>query len=523
MKNISKSAALCALPILSVACSSENKVQTGDKPNVVFLLFDDLGYGDLGCYGQKQIETPNIDALASQGVLFTDMYTAVPLSAPSRCSILTGLHSGHSQIRNNADRCNPAGYGEFDALTSARRAITDPEQYAGQWPMREGTQTIGTMMQAAGYRTGMIGKWGLGYEGVGSVPRTQGFDYFYGFLCQAVAHIYYPKQLWENDQVIEFDNRLMLPGERLEEGADPMNLESYRQWIDKYYSPDLMYEKIEKFVSDESENPFFLMWTTTVPHSAVQAPWNEVQYYVDKLGDEEPVTEPGNYLPNRYPHATYAAMVTHIDTQVGKLVEYLREIGKLENTLFIVTSDNGPANNSNSPLEYFQSGGPFRCRKGWGKSSLHEGGIRMPFIVSWPGHIAPSRTERLSSFTDIMPTLADLAGTQAPENDGQSLLPTLQGKNENGHEFLYWEYPGGKGWLAVREGKWKGIIQRVKEGNAEFELFDLENDPQEQNNVAAEHPEITQKMWQRIRESHVDNDMGIKAFTMPINFPGGEE
>ena len=511
-KNVMTLTAACAVCSLPVGCCSQSS--KFEKPNIIYLLFDDLGYGDLGCYGQKIIETPNIDALAQNGVLFTDMYSAAPLSAPSRCCIMTGKHMGHSQIRGNEEKYKPTDDRGWNGV------FLHPE-FEGQYPMKAGTPTIAKMLKDAGYRTAMVGKWGLGDPESESTPNKMGFDYFYGFNCQALAHSYYPTYLWENDKKIETGNELVMQGEKLPENLDPMDIESYRRYSGKYYSSDLMYDKLEKFVTDNAKDPFFVMWTTTVPHSAVQAPEDEVMYYVNKIGDEKPCTDPGNYLPNRYPLSSYAAMITHIDTQVGKMVAKLKELGVWENTVFIVTSDNGPACNGNSPMEFFQSGGPFRCGKGWGKSSLHEGGIRMPFVVSWGDRLKGTKTSYLASFADLMPTFAELAGTQAPENDGISFVPTLLGKKQQAHESLYWEFPSkrGSGWLAVRKGEWKGIVQHVRQGNTHMELFNLNSDPQEQNDISAEHPEIVKEMWQIIKQNHESPDTEVKQFHMDIAYP----
>ena len=486
------------------------------KPNIIYLLFDDLGYGDLGCYGQEKIETPNIDALASQGILFTDMYSAAPLSAPSRCCQLTGMHMGHSQIRNNEEHFTHSPELGWNCLF-----IDDSEE--GQQPMLAGTETLGSMLQKAGYKTAMVGKWGLGYPASDSTPNKMGFDYFYGFICQALAHSYYPVNLYENEVKFATGNEAVMQGEPLPEGLDPLDPASYERYGGKYYSPDLMYEKLENFVVENASGPFFAMWTTTVPHSAVQAPFDEVMHYVDKLGDEPPCTNPGMYLPNRYPHATYAAMVTHIDTQVGRLVAKLKELGIWDNTIFIVTSDNGPAHNGNSPLEYFNSGGPFRCAAGWGKSSLHEGGIRMPFIVAWGDRLKPAKTSHMASFTDLMPTFAELAGVESPECDGISFAPLITGKPsaQKEHEYLYWEFPGTRGWLAVRIGNWKGLVQRVNNGNSTMELYDLSADPQETTDVSALHPDVVSRMWEIVKASHEEPCFDIPKFNLDISYPDG--
>ncbi len=510
--------AACLAALSMAGCGK----QSPERPNIVFLLFDDLGYGDLGCYGQELIETPNIDALAAKGLVFTDMYTACPLSAPSRCSIMTGMHSGHSQIRSNDERVpRPAGLTPANAETWFERICNNPD-LEGQWPMEHGTPTIATMLKGAGYRTAMVGKWGLGGPGSGSAPNDCGFDYFYGFNCQMLAHSYYPDYLWENDRKVLTGNEYMPVSRRLAPGADPYDIRSYDKFNQKAYSCDLMYEKLEQWVSESaaSGDPFLLMWTTTVPHSTVQAPEEEVMYYVRKLGEEKtPITDGGWYYPVLYPHSAYAAMITHIDTQVGRLVARLKELGVYDNTLIIITSDNGPACNSNSPVEYFKSGGPFRCGKGWGKRSLQEGGIRMPFVACWGDRLKPGRCGYIGQFTDLMPTFAELSGAEAPECDGISFVPALFGKKQPEREFLYWEFPGGKGLVAVRMGKWKGIVRDVKNGSTEMELYDLESDPGETENLAAAHPETVARMWEVVEASHAPVPSGNPNFEMTINYP----
>ena len=491
-----------------------------ERPNIIFLLFDDLGYGDLGCYDQELIETPNIDALAAKGIVFTDMYSACPLSAPSRCSIMTGLHSGHSQIRANDERwARPEGMvlSEADWYFDA---IHENPSLEGQWPLAPGTPTIATMLRDAGYSTAMIGKWGLGGPGSGSTPNDCGFDYFYGFNCQMLAHSYYPDYLWEDDRKVLTGNEYMPINRRLDPGADPYDIRSYDKFNQKAYSCDLMYDKLERWVCDNSGGPFFLMWTTTVPHSTVQAPEDEVMYYVGKLGEEKtPITDGGWYYPVLYPHSAYAAMVTHIDAQVGRLVERLKELGVYDNTLIIITSDNGPAYNSNSPMEYFRSGGPFKCIQGWGKSSLREGGIRMPFIASWGSRLKPGRSGYMGQFTDLMPTFAELSGARTPDCDGISFVPTLRGQKQPQHDYLYWEYPASKGWLAVRQGPWKGLVQNVARGNSHMEIYNLEDDPRESEDISARHPEIVSRMWDLIEASHRPVPSGNPKFELNFTRP----
>ena len=354
------------------------------------------------------------------------------------------------------------------------------------------------------------------------IKQICGFDYFYGFNCQMLAHSYYPDYLWENDRKVLTGNEYMPVSRRLDPGADPYDIRSYDKFNQKAYSCDLMYGKLEQWVSESaaSGDPFLLMWTTTVPHSTVQAPEEEVMYYVRKLGEEKtPITDGGWYYPVLYPHSAYAAMITHIDTQVGRLVARLKELGVYDNTLIIITSDNGPACNSNSPIEYFRSGGPFRCGKGWGKRSLQEGGIRMPFVACWGDRLKPGRCGYIGQFTDLMPTFAELAGAEAPECDGISFVPALYGKKQPEREFLYWEFPGGKGLVAVRMGKWKGIVRDVKNGSTEMELYDLESDPGETENLAAAHPETVARMWEVVEASHAPVPSGNPNFEMTINYP----
>ena len=488
-------AGLAVAPALTaVSCSDAQP----PRPNVIFILMDDAGYGDFGCYGQQKIETPNIDALSAQGIRFTDMYASAPLSSPSRCGLLTGRHAGHAQIRANDEMEERGDVWNHEAM------LRD-STLEGQAPMAAGTPTLGSVMKRAGYATGMIGKWGVGGPATESTPNKMGFDTYYGCICQRQAHTYYPPFLWRNDRREYLDNRLLAPGTPLDEGADPRDPRSYDKYTQNTYSPDAMYGEVLDFVNAHKDEPFFLMWTTPIPHSPMQAPEADVQYYVQKFGDEAPIEGKG-YFPSRWPRATYAAMITHFDRQIGGLVAELKRLGIWDNTLIVVTSDNGPASNSCSSSEWFDSAHPFRSGKGWGKSSLREGGIRMPFIVAWGDKLRPRVCEHVGFFPDIMPTLCDLAGAEAPETDGVSLLPILQDreKQQQEHEFLYWEFPGSKGWIAVRWGEWKGLLRKVKAGNDRFELYNLASDPREERNVADIHPDIIERMWAFVNDSHTE-------------------
>ncbi|MBQ7855551.1 MAG: arylsulfatase [Alistipes sp.] len=520
LTKLSKSALCVAVPTVAAVPVALTGCDAGktrsEKPNVIFILMDDAGYGDFSCYGQTRTETPNIDALAESGILFTDMYTNCPVSAPSRGCLMTGLHMGHTQIRDNV---NLGGTPhevswEYDVIDS------QPE-IEGQMGLEPGTPTLATKMKEAGYATGMVGKWGLGGPLGESAPWKMGFDFYYGCICQRLAHNYYPPYLWKNDKK-EYINDIatsLRPGTKFDEGADPYDLKSYEKYSKgKTYAPDKMCENVIEFVNENKDKPFFLMWTTPYPHSALMAPQEWVDKYVAKYGDEEPITDekcsttsfPHNYYPCRYPHATYSAMISYFDHQVGQLVEELKRLGIYENTLIIITSDNGPANNASSPTVWMDSAAPYRCGKGWGKRTLHEGGIRMPFVASWPAKMRGGAvSNHVGYFADVMPTLCELVGVESPKTDGISLLPTLSGDADvqKQHEYLYWEFPDGGGQLAVRWGNWKGLVKNVHAGNRTMQLFDISTPGKDiekpEMDVAAEHPEIVERMWQYIEQSHV--------------------
>lgn len=512
---LTSSAVISAGLALVAPTNAEAKPKKDTRPNVIFILMDDAGYGDFSCYGQKLIETPNIDALAASGIRFTDMYSAAPVSSPSRGCLLTGQHSGHAQIRENHE-----GDGSNDPRIWNFSEIAMDPTLEGQMPLKAGTPTLGTLMKEAGYATGMVGKWGVGGPTTESVPWKMGFDFYYGCICQRMAHNYYGPYMYRNDKKEWFDynwKHITNPGTALDEGADPMDERSYDKYSKgKVYSPDRMFENVMGFVKKNASRPFFLMWTTPLPHSPLQAPKEWVDKYVQKFGDEEPLGgefhlngKPHNYYPCRYPHATYAAMISYFDDQVGKLVEELKRQGIYENTIIIFTSDNGPANNAAAPTKHFHSAGPFRCGNGWCKRYLKEGGIRMPFIASWPGHTPKGELNRhMGYFCDIMPTLCDAAGIKAPKNDGISLYPILSGKAEEQkeHEFLYWETPGRGGQVAVRWGNWKAYMGNILKGNRRLELYDITVPSEDveaiENNVAAFHPEVVERMWKYIGASH---------------------
>ena len=475
---------------ISVSCT-ESKTSEAERPNVIYILMDDFGYGESGSYGQLKIETPNIDKLASNGILFSQHYSASAVSAPARCGLLTGLHSGHMQIRGNDEQ------GSRGNVWSHQAMLDDPS-LEGQAPLADSTRTIGGIMQQAGYETACIGKWGLGAPGSTGEPNNLGFDLFYGYNCQRVAHTYYPAYLWKNRERVYLNNEVLQPGTKLDKGADPYDEASYAKFNQEQYSPDLMFDEVISFVEDNEERPFFLMWTTPIPHAALQAPKEMVDYYVEKFGDEEPYLGKGGYFPSRYPKATYAAMNTYFDNQVGLLVSKLKELGIYDNTIIVFTSDNGATYNGGTSSPWFNSGGKFKSEMGWGKGSLHEGGIRVPLIVSWPNTIKSAiKTDHISFFPDIMPTLCELTGVDPNiDTDGISLLPTILGESDKQkkHEYLYWEFPESGGWRAVRWGEWKAIQRDIHKGNKAIELYNLTTDIQELNDISAQHPDIVEQI-----------------------------
>lgn len=472
------------------------------NPNVIFILADDLGYGDLGCYGQTKIETPNIDALAQRGISFTQYYSGSPVSAPSRCVLFTGKHSGHAYIRGNDEMPDRGD-------VWSHQAMFDNPSLEGQRPMPVSMFTIPQMFKQKGYTTACIGKWGLGYPGSESAPNKMGIDFFYGYNCQRQAHTYYPPFLYRNENREYLNNKhIIQPGTKLAQSDDPLDENSYQKFIQNDYAPDLMFREILSFVNENKKNNFLLMWTTPIPHVPLQAPQKWIDHYIDKFGEEKTYSGNTGYYPARYPRATYAAMISYLDEQIGLLVESLKENNLYENTLIIFTSDNGPSFNGGTDSPWFRSAGPFKCERGWGKGSLHEGGIRVPFIVAWPAKIEPGRvSNHISAAWDIMPTFAEILGTDI-STDGLSFLPELTGsKQAKTHDYLYWEYPEGKGSIAIRMHNWKGIINNVNEGNENVQLFDLNTDPSESFDLANQYPHIITMLKDKIRNARTSPEV----------------
>ncbi len=429
------------------------------KPNIIYILADDLGYNELGCYGQTRIKTPNIDALAARGMRFTQHYSGSAVCAPTRACFLTGLHSGHSQVRNNSA-------GVFKNPPSE-----DNPEGQGQYPLAKGTQTIANILQKAGYKTCAVGKWGLGGPGNSGDPNKQGFDHYFGYLCQRVAHNYYPTHLWRNDQRVELEGN-----------------EGGKQLTGKHYASDLILKDALDFIDQNHKQPFFLYYATIIPHVALQVPEDDpgLAEYRKTWPDEKPYTRSRGYLPNRTPHATYAAMITRLDRYVGQLVARLKELGVYDNTLIIFTSDNGPTNAGGGGASFFNSAGELNKLKG----SLYEGGIRVPFVATWGDNVAAGSTsDHVSAGWDMLATFADLAGTRLQDDtDGISLLPTLLGQGRQAeHKHLYWELGTQQ---AIRKGDWKAY----RRAGGTIKLYNLAEDLGEKNDVAAAHPEIVATM-----------------------------
>ncbi len=461
-----------ALCLALAACAGE----ADPAPNIIYMLADDLGYGELGAYGQTKIRTPNLDALATQGIRLTQHYSGSPVCAPSRAALMTGLHTGHGKIRDNFE---VGGY-------------PDPEEL-GQMPLDSGTFTIGTLLREAGYATGAIGKWGLGGRGSLGQPRYQGFDYFFGYLDQQLAHNFYPTHLWRDGERVELANDYFSPHQRFD-GDDPADPAQYRQYQGGEYSLDVMADDALRFLEVHRDEPFFLYLPFTIPHLALQVPDSSLAEYEGRF-DEEPYLGDRSYLPHYRPLSAYAAMITRMDAHIGRILDKLDELGLADNTLVIFTSDNGTTYTGGVDAAFFESTGGLRGLKG----SVYEGGIRVPFIARWPGRIEPgSVSHHVSAFWDMMPTFAELVGVPAPEGiDGISLLPALVGdRAQPEHDHLYWEYHGlWNGAQAVRTGRWKGVrLGGHDDPDAAIELYDLESDAGEERDLAAQNPDVVARI-----------------------------
>ena len=482
------------MSIFLIGCKKEEV-----QPNIIYILADDLGYGELGVYGQNKIKTPHIDALAKTGKLFTQHYSGAPVCAPSRAIFLTGQHSGHVAIRGNDEWIARGDVWNYE------KAVKDPN-LEGQYPMPKKTITLGNVLQKKGYKTAIVGKWGLGAPNTHSVPRKMGFDYFYGYNCQRQAHNLYPPHLWENENKIILNNELITKADikRLQENSTIDSL--YAKFIQKDYAPILMHDKAISFIKENNSNPFFLYYASPLPHLPLQAPQNLVDEYIEVFGDEEPYKADKWYYPTKNPRATYAAMITLLDSQVGDIVKTLKKQKIYNNTIIVFTSDNGPTYIGGADTKYFESAKPFKTAYGYTKGFTNEGGIRVPFIVSWPKKIkANTKSDVVSVFYDMMPTFSELANIKPPENvDGISLVKAMVSEEKNNKQrYLYWEFPSYGGQQAVRFGKWKGIRKNMQKGNKIISLYNLEEDLQENNDIAEENPAVVNKILSIMEKEHV--------------------
>lgn len=449
-------AASTALAAALSGCATSPKGQSSaslkNKPNIIFILADDLGYGDLGCYGQSLIKTPNIDALAAAGLRFTQTYSGSTVCAPSRSCLMTGLHTGHTFVRGNAK----TNFRPF------------PEDI-----------TVAEVLKQAGYTTALIGKWGLGHEGSTGTPNNKGFDYFYGYLDQTHAHNSYPTFLLRNETRIKLDN--VVPNE----GPVGQGAASEK----RQFSNDLFADEIVAFLEQNRDKPFFLYASFTAPHA-------------NNEGKTCDVPDLGLYKDLDWPEAQkkHAALITRLDSYVGRIMDKLKELGLDENTIVFFTSDNGPHKEGGNNPEFSHSSGPFRGIK----RDLYEGGIRVPMIARWPGKVAPATTsDQVWAFWDFLPTAADLAGTQPPKNlDGISMLPAILGQKQQNHEYLYWEFHENGFKQAVRMGDWKAVRLSTQRP---IELYDLKNDPGETKNIAADHPDIIKKVEACLAKARTDS------------------
>jgi arylsulfatase A-like enzyme len=483
---------LSILPFCFLWMPPQKQAQKPKRPNIIYIYADDLGYGEIGAYGQEKIKTPYLDQLAQEGIRFTQHYSSAPVCAPSRCMLLTGKHPGHSYIRGNYE------LGEFS-----------DDREGGQMPLPEGTFTIGHMLQAQGYRTGIIGKWGLGMHNTTGSPNRQGFDYAYGYLCQKQAHNYYPTHLWENGRWDSLDNPSITVHQKLKPETP------YEYFIGKEYAVDRMTAKALEFIRRKQKEPFFLYLAFPLPHLALQVPEKALAPYRGQF-EESPYLGDKGYCPQAYPLSAYAGMISYLDQQVGLVMETLKALNLDEETLVLFSSDNGAA---------FDVGGVntgfFNSTQGLRglKMDLYEGGIRVPFIARWPGKIAAGQvSEHLSVQYDLMATLADLLKIKPPKNDGISYLPTLLGQKQAqaNHPCLYWEYPEKNGQLALRMGEWKAIKLDMKTNpNAAWELYNLAKDRTESKNLAAERPDLLKKADALVQEFHVPAHVKDWEFVNP--------
>ena len=477
-----------AVAALAASASAQDPATRKRPPNVVFVLADDLGYRELGCFGQQKIRTPRIDAIAADGMRLLRHYSGSPVCAPSRSVLMSGKHPGHAAVRDNKE--------------------AKPE---GQWPTPAGEALLPQALRDAGYATGAFGKWGLGMFGSSGDPLARGFDRFFGYNCQRHAHSYWPAYLWDGATKLPLRNEPPVPGSgKLAADADPADPKAYARFVGSDYAPDRILAQAVAFVAANKDRPFFLYYPSVLPHLALHVPDADLQAY-DGAFPETPYAGQNGYTPHRTPRAAYAAMISRLDAEVGALCDALAAAGVADETLFVLTSDNGATHSpvGGTDVDFFASCGELRGRKG----SLYEGGIRVPAIVRWPGVVAKgSSSARTSGFEDWLPTLAEACGASTPKGvDGISLLPTLQGRMQDPRTFLYREFAGYGGWQAAWVGDFKLVRKQLQQpAKVTTELYDLAKDPSEANDLAAAQPQRVQAIEVVFRTEHV------KSATFPL-------
>jgi arylsulfatase A len=483
--------------------ASEAANATEKRPlNVVFILADDLGWADVGCYGQLQFATPNIDRLASRGMRFTQHYSGAPVCAPSRCVLMTGKHLGHAEVRGN------------------KQAKTiDPRFTEGQIPLSDNAVTLATILQKHGYRTGAFGKWGLGPVGSSGSPEKKGFDEFFGYNCQAVAHSYYPATLWKNTSRVPLNSK-PIPGHK----KLPSGEVRCEDWVGENYAPYRMMDEATEFLKESSDKPFFLYLPLIEPHVALHPPVKRLDDF-PKEWDAEVYRGENGYLPTARPRAAYAALVTDIDSYVGRILDTLDQLKLTDNTLVVFTSDNGATHPSTANIKFhvggadisfFQSTGYLRGHKG----SVHEGGIRVPMIASLPDVIQPNTvSESPTYFADWLPTILEATQTPTPYDhaDGESFWKHLTAEKENWkrEKPMIWVFPEYGGQVAIRSEQWKLVRKQLNAPKrpGPWELYDLSMDESEENDVAWKYPELVQLLSERLMLEMNDNEL------FPVTIP----
>jgi arylsulfatase len=470
-----------------------------ETPNIVFILADDLGYGELGCYGQEKIRTPNIDSLAANGMRFLQHYTGAPVCAPARCTLMTGQHLGHAEIRSNRD----SGNGRI---------------FPGQFPISEQIVTIAEVLKDAGYVTGSFGKWGLGPSNTTGSPIKQGFDRYFGYNCQRNAHSFYPPFL-DSDEREKLVNKYPIPGHDRKPSGEVV-ADDYRS---ENYAPDLILKEAVKFLDANKDKPFFLYCPFVEPHVSMQPPQEWIDRYPAEWDQQHGAYRGENgYLPHPRPRAAYAAMISDLDEHVGTIMDRLKKYGLVENTIVIFTSDNGPTHGSRNPnfhvggaaCTFFNSNGGLNGYKG----SCYEGGIRVPCIVRWPGKVeAGSQNDFPSYFPDWFPTLTEIAGGTRPADqilDGLSLVNLITGQPTKRNKPLIWNFTGYGGIVAVRDGDWKAIRRELnRKQDADWELYNIAEDPSETKDLSKSHPEIVKRLEKAfINDRTVEPNFPLKAY-----------